>query len=73
MVERSANLLLDRSMVVLGSVDLDVTQVAVQRLDRALPKITVTPQKAPATAAPAGAAPRPAAPRPAAAPAPRPQ
>lgn len=68
MVERSANLLLDRGMVVLGSVDLDVTQVAIQRLDRALPKITVTPQKG-APAAPArpaaAAAPRPAAPRPA--------
>lgn len=59
MVERGANLLLDRSMVVLGSVDLDVTQVAIQRLDRALPKITVTPQKAAAGAAPAA---RPAAP-----------
>jgi Skp family chaperone for outer membrane proteins len=75
MVERSANLLLDRSMVVLGSVDLDVTQVAVQRLDRALPKITVTPQKpaaAPAAAGAPAAAPRPAAPaapRPAAPPA----
>lgn len=66
MVERGANLLLDRGMVVLGSVDLDVTQVAIQRLDRALPKITVTPQKgAPAAAAPGAAAPRPAAPRPA--------
>jgi outer membrane protein len=70
MVERGANLLLDRGMVVLGSVDLDVTQVAIQRLDRALPKITVTPQKgaaaaAPRAAAPAAAAPRPAAPRPA--------
>lgn len=69
MVERGANLLLDRSMVVLGSVDLDVTQVAIQRLDRALPKITVTPQKgAPAAAGarPAAApAARPAAPRPA--------
>lgn len=67
MVERSANLLLDRGMVVLGSVDLDVTQVAIQRLDRALPKITVTPQKAAPAARPAAApaAPRPAAPRPA--------
>lgn len=73
MVERGANLLLDRSMVVLGSVDLDVTQVAIQRLDRNLPKITVTPQApapgaaaAAAGAAPAApAAPRPAAPRPA--------
>jgi outer membrane protein len=70
MVERGANLLLDRSMVVLGSVDLDVTQVAIQRLDRQLPKVTVTPQKpaaAPAAAArpAAPAAPRPAAPRPA--------
>jgi outer membrane protein len=70
MVERGANLLLDRGMVVLGSVDLDVTQVAIQRLDRALPKITVTPQKAAPAAAgaqrpAAAAAPRPAAPRPA--------
>jgi outer membrane protein len=68
MVERGANLLLDRGMVVLGSVDLDVTQVAIQRLDRALPKITVTPQAAAPAARPAGAAPaapRPAAPRPA--------
>lgn len=63
MVERGANLLLDRSMVVLGSVDLDVTQVAIQRLDRSLPKITVTPQApAAAPAGAAGAAPRPAAP-----------
>jgi Skp family chaperone for outer membrane proteins len=67
MVERGANLLLDRSMVVLGSVDLDVTQVAIQRLDRQLPKVTVTPQKPPAAAAARPAAP--AAPRPAAAPA----
>ncbi|HAJ46596.1 MAG TPA: hypothetical protein DCL54_08455, partial [Alphaproteobacteria bacterium] len=43
MVERGANLLLDRGMVVLGSVDLDVTQVAIQRLDSRLPKVTVTP------------------------------
>lgn len=64
MLEKGANLLLDRSMVVLGALDLDMTAVAVQRLDKALPKITVTPVKPAATAAaPAGAAP--AAPRPA--------
>jgi outer membrane protein len=68
MVERGANLLLDRSMVVLGAVDLDVTQIAIKRLDKALPKITVTPQKlAPGATAAAGAkpvAPRPVAPKP---------
>jgi len=43
MVERSANLLLDRGLVVLGATDLDVTSTVIQRLNGALPKVTVTP------------------------------
>lgn len=58
MVERSANLLLDRGLVVLGATDLDVTAVVVQRLNTALPKVTVTPVAPKPTAA------KPAAPKP---------
>lgn len=48
MVERSANLLLDRGLVVLGATDLDVTAAVIGRLNTALPKVTVTPIAAPA-------------------------
>lgn len=65
MIERGANLLLDRGLVVLGATDLDVTATVIGRLNTALPKVTVTPVTPPAR--PAGAAP--AAPRPAGAPA----
>ena len=41
MQERGANLLLDRAAVVLGMVDIDVTQQAVQRLDQKLPTVKV--------------------------------
>lgn len=41
MQERQANLLLDRSGVVLGTIDIDVTKVAVQRLDQKLPTVKV--------------------------------
>lgn len=41
MQERNANLLLDRAAVVLGMVDIDVTQLAVQRLDQKLPTVKV--------------------------------
>ncbi|HEY5047138.1 MAG TPA: OmpH family outer membrane protein [Rhizomicrobium sp.] len=42
MLERQANLLLDRSMVVLSTVgDIDVTRAAVQRLDQKLPAVHV--------------------------------
>lgn len=61
MVERSANLLLDRGLVVLGATDLDVTAVVVQRLNTALPKVTVTPVAPKPTAAKPAA---PAAPKP---------
>ena len=43
MIERSANLLLDRGLVVLGATDLDITQTVIGRLNTALPKVTVTP------------------------------
>jgi len=51
MNERTANLLLDRGLVVLGAKDLDVTPLVIQRLNAALPKVTVTPIAAPAKAA----------------------
>jgi outer membrane protein len=41
MQERGANLLLDRSAVVLGMVNVDITAVAVQRLDQRMPSIKV--------------------------------
>ena len=37
MKERGANLLLDRNAVVLGTVDVDITGVAVQRLNQKMP------------------------------------
>jgi len=58
MVERSANLLLDRGLVVLGATDLDVTSTVIARLNTALPKVTVTPVAPKPTAA------KPAAPKP---------
>lgn len=51
MVERGANMVMDRSSVILSTVDIDVTPVAVQRLDKALPHVKVE-----LTAVPAGAA-----------------
>jgi Skp family chaperone for outer membrane proteins len=42
MLERQANILLDRSMVVLSTVgDIDVTRIAIQRLDQKLPSVKV--------------------------------
>ena len=60
MVERSANMVLDRSAVILSSADVDVTPVAVQRLDKALPHVKVELTAVP----PAGAAPAALPPRP---------
>jgi len=48
MQERGANLLLDRSAVVLGMVDVDVTQLTIQRLDQKLPSVKVQLVNAPA-------------------------
>jgi hypothetical protein len=41
MTERGANLLLDRNAVVLGTVDVDVTGVAIARLNQKLPAVKV--------------------------------
>ena len=41
MKERGANMVLDRSAVIVATTDVDVTPVALQRLDRALPKVKV--------------------------------
>lgn len=57
MRERGANMLLDRSAVILASSDIDVTPVAIQRLDQKLPHVKVELVKAPASAV---AAPAPA-------------
>ena len=54
MVERGANMVVDRSAVILSTVDVDVTPVAVQRLDKTLPHVKVELTAAPAAA---GAAP----------------
>ena len=66
MVERGANMVMDRSSVILSTVDIDVTPIAVQRLDKSLPHVKVELTAAPAPTAAVGA---PAAPRPAGVPA----
>jgi Skp family chaperone for outer membrane proteins len=57
MRERGANMMLDRSAVILSSIDVDVTAIAIERLDKALPTLAVTLARAPAAAAPAAAQP----------------
>ena len=47
MKERGANLLLDRNAVVLGTVDVDITGVAIQRLNQKLPTVKVVPTPLP--------------------------
>jgi Skp family chaperone for outer membrane proteins len=60
MREWGANLLLDRSAVILATIDVDVTATAIERLDRALPTLSVSlARTAPApTGAPAPTAQR---------------
>jgi outer membrane protein len=41
MSERGANLLLDRNVVLLGTVDIDVTALAIDRLNKKLPSVKV--------------------------------
>ncbi|MDE2466942.1 MAG: OmpH family outer membrane protein [Alphaproteobacteria bacterium] len=41
MAERGANLLLDRNVVILGTVDVDVTPVVIARLNKKLPAVKV--------------------------------
>lgn len=48
MQERGANLLLDRNAIVLGTVNVDITGVAIQRLDQKLPSVKVTLSALPA-------------------------
>jgi Skp family chaperone for outer membrane proteins len=57
MRERGANMMLDRSAVILSSIDVDVTATAIERLDKAMPTLAVSL----ARTAPAGAPAQPAA------------
>jgi Skp family chaperone for outer membrane proteins len=57
MRERGANMLLDRAMVILSTADVDVSETAIQRLDKALPTLTVSLGRAAPAAAGAPAAP----------------
>ena len=41
MRERGANIVLDRSSVIFSAIDIDVTATAIERLDEALPTLTV--------------------------------
>ena len=41
MAERGANMLIDRNAVVMSTVDIDVTQTAIQRLNQKLPQVKV--------------------------------
>ncbi|HEX3431917.1 MAG TPA: OmpH family outer membrane protein [Rhizomicrobium sp.] len=50
MQERGANILLDRAAVVLGMVNIDVTQLTIQRLNQKLPTVKVQLVSAPAGA-----------------------
>jgi Skp family chaperone for outer membrane proteins len=52
MQQRGANILLDRAAIVLGMVDIDVTQLTIQRLDQKLPTVKVQLVSAPAGATP---------------------
>ena len=57
MRERGANMVLDRGAVIIASVDIDVTPLAVERLDKALPRVKV--ELTPVTGAQAAATPAP--------------
>jgi Skp family chaperone for outer membrane proteins len=52
MQQRGANILLDRAAIVLGMVDIDVTQLTIQRLNQKLPTAKVQLVSAPAGAMP---------------------
>jgi outer membrane protein len=55
MTERGANMVFDRSAIILSTVDVDVTPVAVQRLNKALPHVKVELTAVPVPTAAAGA------------------
>ena len=50
MTERGANMVLDRTSVIVSSVDIDITATAVERLDQVLPTVTVQLVNPPAPA-----------------------
>jgi len=52
MAERGANMLLDRNAVILSTIDVDVTQSVIQRLNQKLTTIKVTPAPLPPGAQP---------------------
>ncbi|HEX3811158.1 MAG TPA: OmpH family outer membrane protein [Rhizomicrobium sp.] len=54
MTERGANLLLDRQAIVLGTVNIDITATAIQRLNQKLPKVKVQLVNPPPGTVPAG-------------------
>jgi Skp family chaperone for outer membrane proteins len=51
-VERGANMLIDRGAIVVSAKGFDITDIAVVRLNQALPTVKVTPTPLPAGAAP---------------------
>ncbi len=52
MAERGANLLVDRNAIVMSTVDIDITQTAIQRLNQKLPNVKVNLVPLPPGAAP---------------------
>lgn len=60
MIQRGANLLIERQTVILGAIDVDITQIAIQRLDQVLPKVPVELVAVPTTGG--GATPMPESP-----------
>jgi hypothetical protein len=47
MMERGANMLMDRNAIVFSTVDIDVTQLAIQRLNQKLSTVKFTPAPLP--------------------------
>jgi outer membrane protein len=47
MLERGANMLMDRNAVIFSTVDVDITQLAIQRLNQKMPTIKMTPTPLP--------------------------
>lgn len=62
MRERGANIAVDEQVTIQHAAAIDVTADVVARLDKAMPKVSITPPVAPAGTAPAAPAPAPAAP-----------
>ena len=60
MRERGANIAVDEQVTIQHAAAIDITADTVARLDKALPKVSITPPPAPAGAAPAVPAPAPA-------------